>query len=114
MTGGGKRKRVSADPAATVIDRSGEGSTMPLIWAAGLAGLVLISAFAVIYSSHLCRTLYSSLQTLESSQWHLQEEYGRLMLEQSTWASHHRVESVARQDLQMRPPELEQLKVVQL
>jgi cell division protein FtsL len=74
--------------------------------------LILVSAFATIHSTHACRALYTQLQELESSQWYLQEDYGRLLLEQSTWASHYRVEKVARGDLGMSAPNLEHFKVV--
>ena len=74
--------------------------------------LILVSTFAVIGSTHSCRALYSRLQELESSQWYLQEDYGRLLLEHSTWASHYRVEKVAVDDLGMQAPGLAQLKVV--
>lgn len=74
--------------------------------------LILVSAFATIHSTHACRALYTQLQELESSQWYLQEDYGRLLLEQSTWASHYRVEKVARSDLGMSAPDLEHFKVV--
>lgn len=74
--------------------------------------LILASALAVIHATHACRALYARLQVLESSQWYLQEEYGRLLLEHSTWASHHRVEKLARDELKMRAPDLAQLKVV--
>ncbi|GAB5453322.1 MAG: hypothetical protein Hals2KO_36500 [Halioglobus sp.] len=72
----------------------------------------MLSSFAVIYSTHNCRALYARLQQLESSAWGLQENYGRLLLEQSTWASHHRVEKVARGDLGMTAPQLEHFQVV--
>lgn len=74
--------------------------------------LVVVSAFSVIHSTHACRQLYAKLQELESSQWYLQEDYGRLMLEQSTWASPYRVEKVARGDLGMVPPAVDQLRVM--
>jgi cell division protein FtsL len=74
--------------------------------------LVLVSAFATIYSTHACRALYTQLQVLESSQWYLQEDYGRLLLEQSTWASHYRVEKVARSDLGMGAPNLSRYRVI--
>ncbi|MEZ5573662.1 MAG: cell division protein FtsL [Halioglobus sp.] len=74
--------------------------------------LILVSSFATIYSTHACRALYTQLQELESSQWYLQEDYGRLLLEQSTWASHYRVEKVARADLGMAAPDLARFKVV--
>jgi len=86
-----------------------------LVWFnGGLLTLFLLSTFAVIHSTHACRALYAQLQVLESSQWYLQEDYGRLLLEQSTWASHYRVEKVARGDLDMQAPDLALFKVVPL
>lgn len=94
--------------------RGGErgGSRQLLLCNAALLLLILVSAFAAIYSTHACRALYTQLQELESSQWYLQEDYGRLLLEQSTWASHYRVEKVARGDLGMTAPDLSRFKVV--
>lgn len=83
-----------------------------IVCTAVLVMLILASAFATIYSTHACRALYTQLQELESSQWYLQEDYGRLLLEQSTWASHYRVEKVARGDLGMSAPDLEHFRVV--
>lgn len=84
-----------------------------LVWFnAVLLLLILASAFAIIHSTHACRALYAKLQVLESSQWYLQEDYGRLLLEQSTWASHYRVEKVARGDLGMEAPSIARFKVV--
>lgn len=77
-----------------------------------LVGAVLAGAFSNIHSTHACRELYAQLQALESTQWYLQEDYGRLLLEQSTWASHHRVEKVARKSLQMGAPDLSRFQVV--
>ena len=74
--------------------------------------LILFSAFAVIRSTHNCREYYAKLQVLEASQWYLQEDYGRLLLEQSTWASHYRVEQVARRELEMHAPEAAFQRVV--
>jgi cell division protein FtsL len=83
----------------------GGGDSRRLLWLNGCAlGLVLLSAFGVISSTHTCRDYYARLQVLEASQWHYQEEFGRLLLEQSTWASHYRVEQVARRELGMRSP----------
>ena len=84
-----------------------------LVWLnAGLLLLILFSTFAVIHSTHACRAMYATLQELESSQWYLQEDYGRLLLEHSTWASHYRVEKVAAEELGMQAPGLAQLRVV--
>lgn len=97
---------------AAVSGRS-DASGRSLLWLnAGALLLVLVSAFALIHSTHGCRELYTQLQVLESRQWHLQEDYGRLLLEESTWASHHRVEKVAREELGMTEPDLASYRVV--
>ncbi len=84
-----------------------------LLWANLLAlSAVLASCFAVIHSTHACRELYASLQVLEARQWHLQEDHGRLLLEESTWASPFRVEKVARGELGMAEPDLTRYIVV--
>ena len=97
---------------AAVTDRAGAPGRS-LLWLNIVAlALVLASAFAVIHSTHSCRELYTRLQVLESRQWHLQEDYGRLLLEESTWASHRRVEKVARGELGMTEPDLANYRVV--
>lgn len=99
-----------AEPVRTA-DKA--GTSRPLVWLnAGLVLLILASAFAVIHTTHACRALYARLQEVESVQWYLQEDYGRLMLEHSTWASHHRVEKVAEEELGMQAPGLAQLRMI--
>jgi len=98
--------------SASTKQREQQAGRELLTFNAVLLLLVLVSAFATIYSTHACRALYTQLQDLESSQWYLQEDYGRLLLEQSTWASHYRVEKVARSDLGMGPPNLARYKVI--
>ena len=78
---------------------------------AGLVSLIVVCAFGVIQSSHACRQLYAKLQVLESARWYMEEDYGRLLLEQSTWASFRRIEQVAEHDLGMRAPALADMKV---
>ena len=98
---------------ASPSSANSRGSDRQLVWLnLALLGLVIGSTFAVIHSTHDCRAMYARLQELESSQWYLQEDYGRLLLEHSTWASHYRVEKVAMEELGMREPTLAQLKVV--
>ncbi len=89
-----------------------EGSVR-LAWInAGVIGLIVICAFGVIQSSHACRQLYAQLQILEASRWYMEEDFGRLLLEQSTWASYHRIEQVAGRDLNMQAPGIADVKVV--
>ena len=76
----------------------------------GLA--VMASAVSVVETSHRCRQMYAQLQALQTAQWEMQEQWGRLLLEQSTWAGHHRVEQIARRELGMRPPDAAELQVV--
>jgi cell division protein FtsL len=87
-------------------------SRPPLLGITALLMAALLSALAVIASSHRCRELYATLQSVEAQQWYLQEEFGRLLLERSTWAAPRRVESVADAALGMMPPELDRLRLV--
>lgn len=103
---GARRTTATSGPAAVEARRS----TVVLLPAMLLA--VLVSAVLVIHSSHACRELYAELQRLEADQWYLQEDYSRLLLEQSAWASHYRVEKVATGELDMQPPVAGELKVV--
>jgi len=66
--------------------------------------LVIVSAVAVIYSKHIGRTEFVVLQKLEHQRDQLNDEWGRLLLEQSTWASPGRVEQQARLRLNMIVP----------
>lgn len=95
--------------AETVKDRSQWRSLLqPLV----LLLSIVLSALAVVQSTHACRQLYAELQLQESARWALEEEYGRLLLEQSTWAAHHRVERVAVEELGMAAPSLGELRVI--
>lgn len=82
---------------------SGYGKS--LLWAIVALALVLASAFSVIGSTHLSRSYYAQLQDLEARRWYLEEEYSRLLLEQSTLASHFRIESEARDILGLTAPD---------
>ena len=84
-----------------------------LVWInASVLCLIVVSAFGVIQTSHACRQLYAQLQILEAARWYMEEDLGRLLLEQSTWASHHRVEQVAVRKLGMQPPAIANIRVV--
>lgn len=64
--------------------------------------VIVASAIGVIYSKHQNRMLYVELRELEVKRDNLNVDWGRLQLEQSTWATHGRVESAARKRLKMR------------
>jgi cell division protein FtsL len=87
------RGRAVRSCAARSGSPDGRGATY--LDSAAFAPGALLSAFAVVASTHACRGLYSELQDLEAQRWYLEEEYSRLLLEESTWASHFRIESEA-------------------
>lgn len=72
------------------------------ILAAMMVLAVMVSAISVIYAKHRNRMLYVELTHLQQQQDELNVDWGRLQLEQSTWATHSRIEKVARSKLKMR------------
>jgi cell division protein FtsL len=72
------------------------------ILAAVLVLVVMVSAIGVIYAKHRDRMLYVQLTRLQQQQDELNVDWGRLQLEQSTWATHGRIETIARKKLGMR------------
>ena len=67
--------------------------------------VVLISAIGLVYSKHLSRKLFVNLQQLQQQVIDLDTEWGQLQLEQSAWMDHGRIESIARDRLQMKQPD---------
>lgn len=74
--------------------------------------LVMASALAVVYAKHRGRELFAQLQQLEAQRDRLNIEWGRLQLEQSAWASHSRVEKLARERLDMMVPDPESVVII--
>jgi cell division protein FtsL len=68
-----------------------------------LLATVVASAVAVVYARHQSRALFIDLRALERERDELNIDFGRLQLEQATWAETHRVEQIARTRLDMRP-----------
>lgn len=79
-----------------------------------LLALVIVSALSVITSQHHARKLFGELETEQAQAVKLGEEYTQLQLEQSTWATNKRVESVASKQLGMRLPDPTDTVVVTL
>jgi cell division protein FtsL len=65
---------------------------------------MFFSAFQIVMSRHEARKLFVEIQALEKTRDDLNEEWTRLLLEQSTWATDVRIETIARNELGMRPP----------
>lgn len=71
-----------------------------LVWT-----LMLGTALAVPYSAHWTRQLLNELAAEMHQREKAQAEWGRLVLEQSTWTAHSRVENIATRQLGMSVPE---------
>ncbi|MFT7414424.1 MAG: cell division protein FtsL [Methylophagaceae bacterium] len=73
---------------------------------------VIITAVGVVYSKHLGRIEFVALQKLEQRRDHLNEEWGRLLLEESTWASPARIKQQAERRLEMIAPTTDMTVVI--
>ena len=62
------------------------------------------TAVSVVDTTHLCRQHYARLQALQSQEWDMQENWSRLLLQESALATHYRVEQVALGSLHMKIP----------
>ena len=70
-----------------------------------LLGLVVLaSAIGVVFSTHESRKQFVALQALQKERDEMNIQWGRLQLEQSTWATHARIEQVASDKLEMIIP----------
>lgn len=87
--------------------------TLMLLLNGVLLVLCLVSALAVIATSHEIRERYARLQQLENEQQQLQTEWGQLLLEESAWSSPSRIERLASQRLEMRLPDVDEVEVIQ-
>jgi len=78
-----------------------------------VGAFLVSSALAVIASSHQTRNMYREIQVLQQEQDNLQSEYEKLLLEQSALANNGRVYQVARGELNMIPPDLSKIVLVE-
>ena len=67
--------------------------------------LLVACAISVITSQHQARKAFIDLEREQLAAQKLDEEWKQLQLEQSTWATHKRIVSVASSQLGMRMPE---------
>jgi cell division protein FtsL len=66
---------------------------------------VLASAIGLVFSKHQSRKLFVELEQANAEIVSLNNEWGRLQLEQSAWSDHGRVEGIARKRLGMKIPD---------
>ena len=80
------------------------------MWGLMLRANVILLLIAVacgigtVASNHRARKAFIEIEREQAHMRDLEVEWGQLQLEQSTWASHARVESIARDKLRMKAP----------
>ena len=83
------------------------GFLLGLLVAANVA-----TALLIVRDRHEHRQGFVALNRLEKARDELNIEFGRLQLEQATWAQANRIDQVARQKLGMKFPEADDIVVV--
>lgn len=69
-----------------------------------LVAAVIASSIGVVYARHESRRHFIELNRLTDERDNLNFEFGRLQLEQATWAENNRIEQIARGRLGMVSP----------
>lgn len=79
-----------------------------------LFAVLMMTALGVVSAQHKARKLYFELQQENDAARQYEIEWGQLQLEQSTWAMHSRIESIASKHLNMEVPDSKRIQVVPL
>ena len=71
----------------------------PYLLIAVFVAVCVLSALALIFTIHESRKLFVELESLTGERDALNIEWGQLQIEQSTWATHARIERVAVEEM---------------
>jgi cell division protein FtsL len=85
----------------------------PVLLVFVFAVVCVVSAIALIYTKHEARKLFVELEELTDQRDALNIEWGQLQIEQSTWATHARIEKVAVDELQLTRPRATEIFVIE-
>ncbi len=88
-------------------------SRQPFILVFVFAVVCVLSAIALVYTKHESRKLFIELEELTHERDELNIEWGQLQIEQSTWATHARIEQVASDDLALVRPTATEIVVIE-
>jgi len=72
----------------------------------------IVTAIGVVNARHQHRQLFVQLTKLEHARDELNIDFGRLQLEQATWAEANRIDQIARTRLGMKFPETADIVVI--
>ena len=73
----------------------------------------VISAIALVYTKHESRNLFVELEQLTTERDELNIEWGQLQIEQSTWATHARIERLALEELALVRPKSTEIYLIE-
>ena len=74
--------------------------------------MAVVTAMGSAYAKHESRKLFVELQALQKDQDNMDVEWDRLQLEQSAWATHSRIEKIARAKLHMHTPSPDEIEII--
>ena len=81
--------------------------------ALAFALVCVVSALTLVYTKHEARTLFIELEALSDERDALNIEWGQLQIEQSTWATHARIERAAESELRLARPLTREVYVIE-
>ncbi|TXR51991.1 cell division protein FtsL [Reinekea thalattae] len=84
-----------------------------LLLIAGLVALLLMTTFQIVAVTYQTRHQFASLEQMRDQLRAMQEEWGKLLLEESAFSSPSRVERIAREELNMVLPDVANTKQLQ-
>jgi cell division protein FtsL len=85
----------------------------PILLLMIFAVVCVISAIALVYTKHESRKLFVELEQLTTERDELNIEWGQLQIEQSTWATHARIERVALEELALVRPKSTEIYLIE-
>jgi cell division protein FtsL len=85
----------------------------PFLLTMTFAIVCVVSALALVYTKHESRKLFVELERLTAERDELNIEWGQLQIEQSTWATHARIERVATDELALARPKATEIYVIE-
>jgi cell division protein FtsL len=85
----------------------------PILLITVFIAVCVLSALALIYTKHESRKLFVELENLTAERDALNIEWGQLQIEQSTWATHARIERVAVEEMSLMRPESGEIYVIE-
>ena len=88
-------------------------SRLPFLLVFVFAIVCVLSSIALVYTKHESRKLFVELESLTHERDDLNIEWGQLQIEQSTWATHARIERVAADDLSLSRPKTSDIFVIE-